>query len=64
MATRGQVAYFAHQRAVVFVGQDGDISYVDKLLKVKVLDCLKVLSIYLLLVFVSLNERLVCKDSP
>ena len=33
MASTGQVAYF--------VGQDGDSSYVDKLLKQKVLDCLK-----------------------
>ena len=36
MASRGQVLYFAHQRAGLFVGQDGDISHVDKLFKVKV----------------------------
>ena len=41
MAFRGYVAYFAHQRAGFFVGQDGDISHVDKLFKLKVLDCLK-----------------------
>ena len=41
MASRGQVAYCAHQRAWFFVGQDSDIYYVDRLFKVKVLDCLK-----------------------
>ena len=41
MAFRGQVAYFAQQRAGLFVSQDGDISHVDKLFKGKVLDFLK-----------------------
>ena len=43
MASRGHFAYFAHQSAGDFLGQDGESSYVNTFLKVKVLDCLKYL---------------------